>query len=132
MLSSLSWNDVLNSSNPQSFYDIFMGTFLDLFNLKFPLKKLKIDLLLAYLCLAAPSKDCVKNTTVRCKLQYTNYRNIYNGLVCESKRLYFKNELAKHQADLCIVSPSAKIATGRYWFRLSRDVYVGNRSLASY
>jgi hypothetical protein len=31
-----------------------------------------------------------------------------------------------------IVSPSAKIATWRYWFRLSRDVYVGNRSFASY
>ncbi len=30
------------------------------------------------------------------------------------------------------VSPSAKIATWRNWFRLSRDVYVGNRSFASY
>ncbi len=30
------------------------------------------------------------------------------------------------------VLPSAKIATWRYWFRLSRDVYVGNRSFASY
>jgi hypothetical protein len=30
------------------------------------------------------------------------------------------------------VSPSAKIATWRYWFRLSRDVYGGNRSFASY
>ncbi len=30
------------------------------------------------------------------------------------------------------VSPSAKIATWRYRFRLSRDVYVGNRSFASY
>ncbi len=25
-----------------------------------------------------------------------------------------------------------KIATWRYWFRLSRDVYDGNRSFASY
>ncbi len=30
------------------------------------------------------------------------------------------------------VSPSAKIATWRYWFRLSCDVYVGNRFFASY
>ncbi len=30
------------------------------------------------------------------------------------------------------VSPSAKIATWRYWFHLSRDVYGGNRSFASY
>jgi hypothetical protein len=31
------------------------------------------------------------------------------------------------------VLPSAKIATWRYWFRLSRDVYGGgNRSFASY
>jgi hypothetical protein len=29
------------------------------------------------------------------------------------------------------VSPSAKIATWRYWFRLSRDVYDGNRSFTS-
>jgi hypothetical protein len=31
-----------------------------------------------------------------------------------------------------IVSPFAKIATWRYWFCLSRDVYDGNRSFASY
>ncbi len=30
------------------------------------------------------------------------------------------------------VSPSTKIATWRYWFRLSRDVYGGNRSFAPY
>jgi hypothetical protein len=30
------------------------------------------------------------------------------------------------------VSPFAKIATWRYWFHLSRDVYGGNRSFASY
>ncbi len=30
------------------------------------------------------------------------------------------------------VSPSAKIATWRYWFRLYSDVYGGNRSFASY
>jgi hypothetical protein len=28
--------------------------------------------------------------------------------------------------------PSVKIATWRYWFRLSRDIYGGNRSFASY
>ncbi len=28
--------------------------------------------------------------------------------------------------------PLVKIATWRYWFRLSRDVYDGNRSFASY
>jgi hypothetical protein len=28
--------------------------------------------------------------------------------------------------------PLLKIATWRYWFRLSRDVYSGNRSFASY
>ena len=31
-----------------------------------------------------------------------------------------------------IVSPFAQIATWRYWFRLSRDVYGGNRSFAFY
>jgi hypothetical protein len=30
------------------------------------------------------------------------------------------------------VSPSAKIANWIYWFRLSCDVYGGNRSFASY
>jgi hypothetical protein len=30
------------------------------------------------------------------------------------------------------VSPSAKIPVWTYWFRLSRDVYGGNRSFASY
>ncbi len=30
------------------------------------------------------------------------------------------------------VSPSAMIATWKYWFCLSRDVYVNNRSFASY
>jgi hypothetical protein len=35
-------------------------------------------------------------------------------------------------ATLLSVSPSAKFATWRYWFRLSHDVYGGNRSFASY
>jgi hypothetical protein len=37
------------------------------------------------------------------------------------------------QASIDIfVPPLLKIATWRYWFRLSRDVYDGNRSFASY
>jgi hypothetical protein len=44
-----------------------------------------------------------------------------------SKRIFFSIFFLKR-----IVSPSAKIATWRYWFHLSRDVYVGNRSFASY
>ncbi len=31
-----------------------------------------------------------------------------------------------------IVLPSAKIATWKNWFRLSRDVYDGNRFFASF
>ncbi len=37
------------------------------------------------------------------------------------------------QPELSYTSrPLLKIATWRYWFRLSRDVYDGNRSFASY
>ncbi len=32
----------------------------------------------------------------------------------------------RKRQSISIVSPSAKIATWRYWFGLSHDVYVGN------
>jgi hypothetical protein len=40
-----------------------------------------------------------------------------------------QESFAIHQLN---VSPSAKIATSRYLFCLSRDVYGGNRSFTSY
>ncbi len=45
--------------------------------------------------------------------------------------LEFNETLHRRELEW-IVSPSAKIATWRYWFRLSHDVYDGNRSFASY
>ncbi len=38
----------------------------------------------------------------------------------------------RKRQSISIVSPSAKIATWRYWFCLSRDVYGGERSFTSY
>ncbi len=33
-------------------------------------------------------------------------------------------------SEVAVVSPSATLSMWRYWFRLSRDVYDGNRSFA--
>jgi hypothetical protein len=42
-------------------------------------------------------------------------------------------EAGRQQTKMGSLSrPLLKIATWRYWFRLSRDVYDGNRSFASY
>ncbi len=45
---------------------------------------------------------------------------------------YCQMFISVHFLSTSLVPPSAKIATWRYWFRLSRDVYGGNRSFASY
>jgi hypothetical protein len=55
--------------------------------------------------------------------RYYQYRSIA-GYILQYVRICIRTGIG--------VSPSAKIATWRYWFRLSRDVYVGNRSFASY
>jgi hypothetical protein len=47
--------------------------------------------------------------------------------------LFFRAYYVEDKCFSEVVSrPLLKIATWRYWFRLSRDVYDGNRSFASY
>ncbi len=55
--------------------------------------------------------------------RYYQYRS-FAGYILQYVRICIRTGIG--------VSPSDKIATWRYWFRLSRDVYVGNRSFASY
>jgi Endonuclease/Exonuclease/phosphatase family len=42
-LANLRWNEVLNCNDTQTAYDIFHETFLDLYNLYFPVKKVKLN-----------------------------------------------------------------------------------------
>jgi hypothetical protein len=42
-LCALDWNDVLVSENAQTAYNLFSDSFLNLFNLFFPIKKLKFN-----------------------------------------------------------------------------------------
>ncbi len=57
--------------------------------------------------------------------------SMYFWKILTNLRLYPLLKQYKYVVHI-IVSPSAKIATWRYWFRLSCDVYGSNRSFASY
>jgi hypothetical protein len=112
-LSNVNWTSVTDCNDPQAAYDLFSQTFVDLYNLYFPVREVRLNrnihkiekwyttgllvsrrrkLYLAKLSARIPSP---KNKSV-----YNTYRNMYNRLVRESKKLYFDTEFDKHKSNL--------------------------------
>jgi hypothetical protein len=112
-LTNLSWNHVTACNDAQLSCSLFSDTFLDLYNLFFPLRKVKINrnihkianwftagLLISrrkkiYLAKCASKNPCNNN-----KVLYNNYRNVYNRTIRASKKLYYEKELEKHKGNL--------------------------------
>ena len=109
-LSNLTWNNVLSSSCPEESYNIFWEDFYHLFELSFPIKKIKLNrnnhpinkfmskgLLKSRktkLRLARKSNQSAENRTI-----YVNYRNLYNSLIKTAKAIYYREKIQSANGD---------------------------------
>ena len=113
ILNGISWNDVINAPNVQTSYNLFSDTFLHLYYLHFPIKKVRFNkkyhnlepwmtpgLLISRIQKFALSSVYSSNPTVLNKTNYNVYRNLYNRTVKTAKKLYFDREFKKHKSNL--------------------------------
>jgi exonuclease III len=125
-LRNLYWRDILDCEDPQTCSDSFYSTFIDLFNLHFPLKMFKFNknfhkkeswfsngLLTSRsqkikLCTASIRDPTLFNINA-----YKMYRNIYNRLLKASKKIYFEEKLSLHKSDLRKTWQTLREATGK-------------------
>jgi hypothetical protein len=112
-LNNINWNFVEQSPCAQSAYNNFSDLFLNLYQLHFPLKKVRLNknfhkiepwfsagLLISRSKKFALSSEYSKTRSVASKNAYNSYRNIYNRLVKAAKKLYFDNEFKKNSSNL--------------------------------
>ncbi|MBM3937968.1 MAG: hypothetical protein FJ333_04840 [Sphingomonadales bacterium] len=111
-LQNLNWDFLCTLNNTQEAYDHFAETFFDLFNIYFPLKDKKSNKNLVCihpwfsrgLLTSRKNKNILFKNTKKFPFEphisnYKNYRNLYNRILRESKKLYFEKELKTHQSD---------------------------------
>jgi len=107
------WNHVLMINDTQVAYNAFHDNFMDLFNLYFPvtLKKPnprfnKIEpwftkgLLISRNTKLKLNQIFRRSPTAANKIKFNNFRNLYNKLIREAKKLHFHRKLAEYQHDL--------------------------------
>jgi len=111
-LSCISWNDVYNTDNVHECFNLFSQTFNDLYELRFPERKIKFNknfhkiekwmtqgLLVSRLTKIKLGKNSIKMPTHANIQTYKNYRNLYNTLIRTSKKLYFEQQLSFYQSN---------------------------------
>jgi hypothetical protein len=111
-LSRISWNDVYNMDNVTESYNNFSQTFNDLYELRFPERKIKFNrnfhkiqqwmtqgLLVSRLTKIKLGKNSFKMPTPANIQIYKNYRNLYNSLIRTSKKLFFEQQLTLYQSN---------------------------------
>ncbi len=111
-LSGQSFNDVLNEEDPQKAYDSFHKTFFDLFEITFPLQVKKFNknihkiepwitkgLLKSRMTKMKLSKISARNPTFENKNKFKAFKNLYNKLSREMKKIYYQDQIIKHQGD---------------------------------
>jgi hypothetical protein len=112
-LENINWTTVTNCNDPQIAYDLFSEIFIDLYNLHFPVKNVRLNrnihkyekwftrgLLVSRRKKLYLANRAARFPTIENKSLYSNFRNVYNRVVKESKKLYFDNEFEKHKSNL--------------------------------
>ena len=111
-MSNITWNEVLREDCPNRACDNFLDTFLDLFELFFPTKRVKFNKNIHKRCkfmtkgllvsrkrkiklqyLAKNSRDPIL------ELQYRNYKNLYNKLINKAKKLSYNYSVLAAGSD---------------------------------
>ena len=105
-LSNLSWDDVCSCSDPLESFDLFWNSWSTLYNLHFPVKKSKFNknfhkiqdfiskgLLTSRRTKLSLYQDYLSSRNPQKFEIYKNYRNLYNKLIREAKKLYNEKKL---------------------------------------
>ena len=105
-LSNLSWDDVLSCPDPLESFDLFWNSWSTLYNLHFPVKKSKFNknfhkiqdfiskgLLTSRRTKLSLYQDYLSSRNPLKFEIYKNYRNLYNKLIREAKKLYYEKKL---------------------------------------
>jgi hypothetical protein len=110
-LRNLRWQNVLDSNNVNDALDNFLDPFMILFDLHFPLKKVKLnrnydklhDFMTKGLLISRRRKNKlykvqIVHPTHDNVMLFKRYRNIYNSLLRKSKKLYFEEAMQKFKS----------------------------------
>ena len=125
-LRNLRWHEILECTDPQMCTDLFYRTFLDFFNIHFPLKKFRFNKnfhkkekwFTNGLLISRRNKNNLCTVSIKfpspLNIQmYNKYRNIYNRLLKISKKLYFEEQFNLHKTDLRKTWQTLREATGK-------------------
>ncbi len=109
-LSNLTWEEVCTENDMDTAFDKFWKTFKDLYNLHFPLTKTKFNrnvhkvnnYMTAGLLVSRLRKNnlritAAKERTPQATENYRKYRNAYNCILRNSKKLYFDKNFDLHK-----------------------------------
>ena len=113
MLSSLGWGNVLNDNHVQSSYDNFSNTFNDLFDMFFPLRKVKFNknvhkkspfmtrgLLISRQTKFRLSKLSIEQPSILNTEKFKQYKKLYNKVIIAAKKNYYEVELEVNKKNL--------------------------------
>jgi hypothetical protein len=115
-LSNVNWNSLYDCHETQLAYNIFSENFFVLYNLHFPLKRVKLNrnihkiekwftggMLISRRKKLYLAKCAVREPSTENKNIYNRYRNLYNTILRASKKLYFEREFEKHRTNLKVM-----------------------------
>jgi hypothetical protein len=110
-LRNLRWHNVLSSDNVNDALDNFLDPFMTLFDLHFPLKKVKLnrnydklnDFMTKGLLISRRRKNKlykiqIVRPTYDNVMYFKRYRNIYNSLLRKSKKLFYEEAMQKFKS----------------------------------
>lgn len=143
-LSHINFNDVMQENDAQVSYDIFHSKFFDLYNLVFVEKELRFNrnihqiepwmsrgLLTSRQNKNKLSKNYSKRPSFDNLDKFKTYKNVYNKLLKAMKKLYYHNEIVKHQGDLKKIWETIRKASGinKKHFTLPDELNVNGQTI---
>ena len=106
------WNDIVKQNKPNEAYDLFIKHFCELYDIYFPIKKIKIkakDLKSPWITkgLKKSSKrkqklyeKSLKKRNEKAEKEYRDYKKLFESLKKRSKRMYYSNLILKYKNNI--------------------------------
>ena len=113
LLDNENWDDILEEMDAENSFKLFMNKFTSSFDLIFPLKKLKFNknkhkiqsFMTKGLLVSRSTKFKLSEISIKCKneenvTKYKIYRDLYNKVLRNSKKLYYEKALKESKNNL--------------------------------
>jgi hypothetical protein len=107
------WNNILECNDAQLAYNLFSDSFFNLFNVHFPLSRVKFNrnihsikkwmskgLLISRNTKIQMGKAYSLNPNPVNRLLFKNYRNVYNRTIRAAKKMYYEKQFALNQSNI--------------------------------